>query len=316
MYTSAFCGRHKTDVSPLSQVKMWQRVCALSECLFAVFSDAPSTGWGAGENGMARIMECFDPAISDCRSRPPALWDLIGVKHLHWPLIFSTHSALRLPSRLFYARLCPASPPMCVRSLTPFGCVMCSYGRRRWTAVDTFPNADNCLVCSSLYSKRGSAVTGPTIGNHALELDGVDDYFSISMQNSIQRYEDSGNGFTISAWLKKEDCTGSFESIFSQSADPEDAMHSLANSNIQVRYGSCGASTPYVRINLVNSVRMWGRADALIPLENAWYDGSTAMLFEALVDHAMFLLNLVAEIKSPAILSQCMPNWCSDVGHR
>ena len=108
------------------------------------------------------------------------------------------------------------------------------------------------------------------IGTHALELDGINDYLTISMQTQMVRYEAGGGGFTISTWIKKSDCTGLTESIFSQSASPTSQMHSLTNPNINVRYGSCGGSAPYIRINLVNSDEMWGRADALVALEDEW----------------------------------------------
>ena len=95
---------------------------------------------------------------------------------------------------------------------------------------------------------------GAAIGEQALELDGIDDYLSISyypqhltsdldtgeieaaQDGTLSRYEHA-DGFTVSMWVNKGDCVGGYESIFSQQEDNSKQMHDVTNSNIQVSPG-------------------------------------------------------------------------------
>jgi hypothetical protein len=129
---------------------------------------------------------------------------------------------------------------------------------------------------------------GAAIGEQALELDGVNDYLSISyypqyltsdldteeieaaQDGTLSRYEHA-DGFTVSMWVNKGDCTGGYESLFSQQEDNSKDMHDVTNSNIQVRYGSCAGDDPYLRLNLVDENEQWGRIDARVELTlNLW----------------------------------------------
>lgn len=74
----------------------------MCDCVLPMHADAPDTGWGAGENGLRRVMECTDPAIDPCYSRPPAETDLFGV-----PAPGASVLPTRLRSHRLGAILCP-----------------------------------------------------------------------------------------------------------------------------------------------------------------------------------------------------------------